>query len=66
LKIAGGLALFAVPLAAFAGFLLWYARRQRGGPNRQRLTEEELRAEDLALERERMRALEDGILGPEG
>jgi hypothetical protein len=66
LKFAGGLALFAVPLAAFAGFLLWYARRQRGGPNRQRLTEEELRAEDLALERERMRALEDGILGPEG
>ena len=60
----GGLSIFAVPLLAAAAFLLLYARRRRrgrGGP-----TMRELQDEDLANERERMRALEDSIFGPEG
>jgi hypothetical protein len=66
MKFAGGLSLFAIPFAGFALFLTLYARRRRrrGGPGGP--TMQELREEDLAMERERMRALEDGILGPEG
>jgi len=65
LRFVGGLSVFAVPLLLAALFLVLVARalaRRRaglGGP-----TSEELQAEDLAFERERMRALEDGILGP--
>jgi len=65
LRFVGGLSVFAVPLLLAALFLVLVARalaRRRaglGGP-----TYEELQAEDLEFERERMRALEDGILGP--
>lgn len=67
LKFAGGLSLFALPLVGLAVFLVWYARRLRRGPRAPSgPTDDDLREEDLALERERMRALEDSILGPEG
>ena len=65
LRFVGGLSVFAVPLLLATLFLVLVARalaRRRaglGGP-----TYEELQAEDLEFERERMRALEDGILGP--
>ena len=65
LRFVGGLSVFAVPLLLASLFLVLVARalaRRRaglGGP-----TYEELQAEDLEFERERMRALEDGILGP--
>ena len=65
LRFVGGLSVFAVPLLLAALFLVLVARalaRRRaglGGP-----TYRELQAEDLEFERERMRALEDGILGP--
>ena len=65
LRFVGGLSVFAVPLLLAALFLVLVARalaRRRaglGGP-----TYQELQAEDLEFERERMRALEDGILGP--
>ena len=65
LRFVGGLSVFAVPLLLAALLLVLVARalaRRRaglGGP-----TYQELQAEDLEFERERMRALEDGILGP--
>lgn len=66
LAFVGGLSLFVLPLAAFGAFLAWYARRRRD-PNRpRRPTAEELAREDLVAERERIRALEDAIYGPEG
>ena len=68
LKFVGGLAVFVVPLVAAAAFLVWYARRARGGPGKPKgeRSYHELQQEDLAFERERMLALEDGIFGPEG
>jgi len=64
LKFAAGMFVYTAPLLAFALFLVWYARRKRdGGPARP--TWEELQKEDLANERERMRALEDAMLGPQ-
>jgi hypothetical protein len=64
LKFAGGMSIFLLPLMAFAGFLVWYARRPRhdapAGP-----TWEQLQADDLEAERERIRALEDSIYGPQ-
>jgi hypothetical protein len=68
LKFAGGMSFYLLPLMAFAGFLVWYARR-RSHPNPHApitRTWEELQAEDLQAERERMRALEDSIYGPKG
>lgn len=67
LKFLGGLSVFAAPLLAAAVFLWLYARRRskrRGG--RAAPTFHDLQEEDLEQERERMRDLEDGILGPEG
>lgn len=67
LRFTGGLSVFAIPLAAAIVFLVLYARRMRRGPTaRKGPTDRELRELDLAMEAERMRALEDGILGPEG
>jgi len=63
MKFAAGMSVFAVPLFAFALFLIWYARRmgrsRSAGP-----TWEDLQKEDMANERERMLALEDAIFGP--
>ena len=65
LRFLGGLSIFAVPFAGMLAFLVWYAHRIRrhrtvvAAPSYQ-----ELQEEDLAMERERMRALEEGILGP--
>jgi DNA-binding beta-propeller fold protein YncE len=67
LKFLGGLSIFAVPMLAFGLFLVLYARRRQtrrdepAGP-----TLRELQEQDMEMERERMRSLEDGILGPEG
>ena len=50
---------------AFAGFLVWYARRPRRDPKTPAgPTWEDRQREDLAAEQERMRALEDAIYGP--
>jgi hypothetical protein len=65
LKFLGGISFFATPFLAFGLFLFMYARRQRErarGPARP--TWHQLQEEDLAAERERMRALEDAMLGP--
>jgi len=65
LKFLGGMSFFATPFLAFGLFLFMYARRQRErarGPARP--TWHQLQEEDLAAERERMRALEDAMLGP--
>lgn len=67
LKFLGGVSVFALPLLAAALFLYLYARRRMGqtpshgedGPSFR-----ELQQEDLATERERMRAFEDAVLGP--
>ena len=63
LRFAGGMSVYIVPLLGAALFLVWYARRPKDrvptGP-----TWEDLQKEDLANERERMRALEDSIFGP--
>jgi len=66
LKFVGGLSVFALPLMAAALFLYLYARRRQGhatveddGPSFY-----DLQQEDLATERERMRAFEDAVLGP--
>jgi sugar lactone lactonase YvrE len=65
-KFVGGLSAFAVPMIALAVFLVVYTRRRRRAPTEPpRVTDRELRDQDLALERERMRALEDAIFGPE-
>ena len=67
LKFAGSVSVFAIPLAAAALFLVMYARRvDRPKVNSEpQPTFRDLQREDLALERERMRAFEDSILGPE-
>jgi DNA-binding beta-propeller fold protein YncE len=67
LKFVGGLSVFAVPLIAAALFLVWYARRAKRGPGERKVERSyhDLQQEDLAFERERMLALEDGIYGPE-
>ena len=67
LTFAGGVAFYAVPLALFGLFLVYYARRKsRIDPKAPRPpTAEELRAEDLAAEEERIRAIEDAIYGPQ-
>jgi len=66
LKFVGGLSVFALPLMAAALFLYLFARRRLGhataeddGPSFY-----DLQQEDLATERERMRAFEDAVLGP--
>ena len=67
LKFLGGLSVFAVPFLAFALFLFLYARgrgRRTGQPSGPSFRD--LQEQDLEMERERMRALEEGILGPEG
>ena len=68
LTFTGGAAVFLVPLALFGLFLFSYAQRRsrvdRSAPRRP--TSEDLEREDLAAERERIRALEDAIYGPEG
>jgi DNA-binding beta-propeller fold protein YncE len=67
LKFVGGLAVFVVPLIAAAVFLVWYARRVGRGPGKPKneRSYHDLQQEDLAFERERMMALEEGIFGPE-
>jgi streptogramin lyase len=67
LKFVGGLSVFVVPLVAAALFLVWYARRVRRGRGERKVERSyhDLQQEDLAFERERMIALEDGIFGPE-
>ena len=68
LTFTGGAAVFFVPLALFGVFLFSYARRRgRVDPSKPRPpTKEEMQREDLEAERERIRALEDAIYGPEG
>ena len=67
LQFAGGMSIFAVPFIAAVVFLVLYARRLRRGPTTPKgPTDRELREQDFAHEVERMRALEEGILGPEG
>jgi DNA-binding beta-propeller fold protein YncE len=68
LTFTGGALVFIGPLVLLSLFLFFYARRRsrmdRSG--RRSPTREDLLREDLAAERERMRALEDAIYGPEG
>ena len=63
IPLAGGILMYTLPLAAFGLFLFLYARR-RPKPKVEP-TWEQLRADDLAAERERIRELEDAIYGPE-
>ena len=67
LKFTGNIAVFGIPLAAAAVFLFLYARRLDRGKSRRQPepTFRDLQKEDRELERERMRAFEDSILGPE-
>ena len=67
LKFAAGLSVFAVPLLAAAMFLLLYARyRMRPTADAQAQPSfHDLQEQDMALERERMRAFEDAVLGPQ-
>ena len=66
LKFLGGVSVFAVPLLAAALFLYLYARRRMGRASREDEgpSFHDLQQEDLAMERERMRAFEDSVLGP--
>ena len=66
LKFLGGVSVFAVPLLAAALFLYLYARRRMGRASRgdEGPSFHDLQQEDLAMERERMRAFEDSVLGP--
>ncbi|TMC38727.1 MAG: hypothetical protein E6J28_05360 [Chloroflexi bacterium] len=66
LKFLGGLSIFAVPFLVLASIPVLYVRwrtRQRARPAGQ--TFRDLQDEDLEHERERMRALEDAIYGPQ-
>jgi hypothetical protein len=63
LQFLGGLSVFAVPLLAMALFLFLYARRPRRKDDQP--TFYDLQQQDLADERERMRAFEDAVLGPQ-
>ena len=64
-KFLGGLSVFAVPLLAAALFLILYARRRmgRGSHGDEGPSFHDLQQQDLAMERERMRAFEDAVLG---
>ena len=64
LKLALGSSVFLAPLAAFALFLVLYARRM-GRAEPAVPTWDQLQKEDLAAERERIKALEDAIYGPQ-
>jgi len=66
LKFVGGLSVFALPLMAAALFLYLYARRRLGHATAEDDAPSfyDLQQEDLATERERMRAFEDAVLGP--
>jgi len=63
LALVGGILMYTLPLAALGVFLVLYARRRPRAPHGP--TWEDLRADDLAAERERIRDLEDAIYGPE-
>ena len=63
LAFAGRMAFYTVPLLLAAVCLYLFARRPRR-PMSAEPTYEDLQREDLAAERERMRALEDSIYGP--
>ena len=66
LRFVGGLSIFAVPFLVLASIPVLYVRwraRQRARPPGQTLRD--LQDEDLEHERERMRALEDAIYGPQ-
>lgn len=62
LTFTGGLSVFVAPVVLFAVFLVVYSRRRERprGP-----TWDELQHADLEAERERIRALEDAIYGPQ-
>ena len=65
LKFLGGLSIFAVPMMAMAVFLFLFARRRpRPAREEEPPSFHDLQQEDLAFERERMRAFEDDVLGP--
>jgi len=64
LKLTLGSAVFVLPLAAFALFLILFARRM-GRAELAAPSWEQLQQEDLAAERERIKALEDAIYGPQ-
>ena len=64
LQFLGGLSIFAVPLLAIAVFLFLYARRRPRAREEEPPSFHDLQQEDLAFERERMRAFEDDVLGP--
>ncbi|HSS60581.1 MAG TPA: WD40 repeat domain-containing protein [Candidatus Limnocylindrales bacterium] len=67
LIFAGGLAIYLAPIGALAMLLILYARRMsRRDPSERRPTRDELAREDLIATRERIRAIEDAIFGPEG
>jgi hypothetical protein len=61
--LTGGVLTYTLPLAAFGLFLFIYARRRANAPVGP--SWEDLRADDLAAERQRIRDLEDAIYGPE-
>jgi hypothetical protein len=64
LKLTLGSSVFVVPLAAFVLFLVLFARRMgRAEPTVP--SWDQLQKEDLAAERERIKALEDAIYGPQ-
>jgi hypothetical protein len=67
LKFTGNVAIFAVPLGLAALFLVLYARGMDRRPAKRRPapTYSDLQKEDLAMERERMRAFEDSMFGPQ-
>jgi len=65
LKFLGGLSIFAVPMFVLILVPVLYARRLRRARDPSKPTFRDLVREDLEAERERMRALEDGILGLE-
>ncbi len=64
LKLALGSSAFVVPLAAFVLFLVLYTRRM-GRAEPAVPSWDQLQKEDLAAERERIKALEDAIYGPQ-
>jgi hypothetical protein len=65
LTFAGGLAFYVAPLAALGLMLYLYARKRRDPNARRSPSWDELQKEDLIAERERIRALEDAIYGPQ-
>jgi DNA-binding beta-propeller fold protein YncE len=65
LQFLGGLSIFVVPMLLLISVPVLYARRMRRPRDPSKPTFRDLLEEDLEAERERMRALEDGILGLE-